>query len=97
MEKQWYLYLLQCGDGSLYCGITDDVPRRLRAHRAGRGAKYTRGRGPLRLVYLEPCPDHTAALRREYAVKRLPRNEKLALLADFCVPPPFAQCFAAPE
>ncbi len=82
MDKQWFLYLLQCGDGTLYCGITDDVPRRLRLHEAGRGAKYTRGRGPLHLVYLERCADHAAALRREYAVKKLPRKEKLALLSD---------------
>jgi len=49
----WYVYILRCGDGTLYTGITDDVDRRLAAHRAGRGAKYTRGRGPLELVYLE--------------------------------------------
>ena len=78
-EKTWYLYILRCGDGTLYTGITDDVPRRLAAHAAGRGAKYTRGRGPLTLLYTETQPDHAAALRREWAVKKLPRAEKLAL------------------
>lgn len=75
----WYVYILHCGDGTLYTGITDDVPRRLAAHRSGRGAKYTRGRGPLELVYQEELPDKSAALRREYAVKQLKRSEKLAL------------------
>lgn len=77
----WYVYILHCGDGTLYTGITDDVPRRLAAHRSGRGAKYTRGRGPLELVYQEELPDKSAALRREYAVKQLKRSEKLALCA----------------
>ena len=52
----WYVYMLLCGDGTLYTGMTDDVPRRLRAHRSGRGAKYTRGRGPLTLVYVQEQP-----------------------------------------
>ena len=76
----WYVYMLRCGDGSLYTGITDDVEQRLEAHRTGRGAKYTRGRGPLELVYQEEQPDKSAALRREYAIKRLPRNKKMELL-----------------
>ncbi len=79
MDKTWYLYMLQCGDGSLYTGITDDVPRRLAAHRAGKGAKYTRGRGPLTLCYQETCGTHSAALRRELQVKTLCRAEKLRL------------------
>lgn len=76
----WYVYMLRCGDGTLYTGITDDIPRRLAAHRAGKGAKYTRGRGPLELVYQEQVPDKSAALRREYQIKRLPKQEKEALL-----------------
>ena len=76
----WYVYILRCGDGTLYTGITDDVDRRLAAHRAGRGAKYTRGRGPLELVYREPAADKPAALRREIEIKRLTRGEKLALI-----------------
>lgn len=80
MEKQWVLYMLQCGDGTLYTGITDNLQRRLAAHRAGKGAKYTKGRGPLVLRYLEHCEDHSHALRRELAIKSLPREQKLLLL-----------------
>lgn len=80
MEKQWVLYILECGDGSLYTGITDDLERRLKAHREGRGAKYTRGRGPLTLRYTEQCEDHSQALKREYRVKHLPRSQKLELI-----------------
>lgn len=76
----WYVYILRCGDGTLYTGITDDVPRRLAAHRSGRGAKYTRGRGPLELAYQEQVPDKSAALRREIAIKRLTRQEKEQLI-----------------
>jgi putative endonuclease len=77
----WYLYILRCKDDSLYTGITTDVEKRLEAHRAGKGAKYTRGRGPLELVYKEECGDHSDALRREAEIKRLPREDKLKLIA----------------
>ena len=76
----WYLYILRCGDGTLYTGITTDVERRLEAHRSGKGAKYTRGRGPLELGYTEKCGDHSDALRRELEIKALPREEKLKLI-----------------
>ena len=76
----WYLYILRCGDGSLYTGITTDVEKRLEAHRSGKGAKYTRGRAPLELVYQEECGDHSTALRRELEIKALPREEKLKLI-----------------
>lgn len=79
MEKQWVLYILECRDGSLYTGITDRLEYRLAAHRSGKGAKYTRGRGPLRLRYLEECADHSAALKREIEIKKLTRNEKWEL------------------
>ena len=75
-EKKWYLYILRCGDGTLYTGITTDVEGRLAQHRSGKGAKYTRGRGPLEVVYTEECENHSAALKRELAVKALPREEK---------------------
>ena len=75
MDKTWYVYLLRCGDGSLYCGITDDVSRRLEAHTAGKGAKYTRGRGPLELVYTENCESHSAAAKREWQIKQLKKTE----------------------
>lgn len=78
----WYLYILRCGDGTLYTGITTDVSRRLEAHRQGRGAKYTRGRGPLELAYQEACGTHSDALRREAAVKRLSRAEKEQLVRE---------------
>lgn len=78
----WYVYILRCGDGTLYTGTTDDVDRRLAVHRAGKGAKYTRGRGPLELVYTEELPDKSTALKREYAVKRLRREEKEKLVCE---------------
>ena len=80
MEKQWGVYILLCGDNTLYTGITDDLPHRLEAHRSGKGAKYTRGRGPLSLQYWELCEDHSAALRREWQIKHLSRPQKLALI-----------------
>lgn len=82
MDKTWYVYILECGDGTLYTGITDDVQRRLAAHQAGKGAKYTRGRGPLKLRYQEVCESYSHALRREVQIKRLNRQEKLKLLGN---------------
>ena len=78
----WYLYILRCKDDSLYTGITTDVEKRLEAHRTGKGAKYTRGRGPLELVYREECSDHSGALRREMEVKAMSREEKLKLIQN---------------
>ena len=75
----YYVYLLRCRDGTLYTGYTDDPERRLRVHNAGKGAKYTRSRLPVELVYQEQCPDKSAALRRERAIKALSRSQKLAL------------------
>jgi predicted GIY-YIG superfamily endonuclease len=76
----WWVYLLRCGDGTLYCGIALDLEARLQQHREGKGAKYTRGRAPLELVYREACASRPAALRRERAIKRLSRSAKLRLL-----------------
>ncbi len=75
----WHYYLLECADGTLYCGITNDLDKRLAAHNAGEGAKYTRGRTPLRLVYAETCSDKSTALKRELKIKRMSRSEKQAL------------------
>lgn len=75
-----FVYMLRCKDGSLYTGWTNDLEHRLAMHNSGRGAKYTRGRGPLELVYSEEMPDKEAALRRECAIKKLRREQKLALL-----------------
>ena len=82
MEKEWTVYILECGDGTLYTGITDDLERRLRAHESGKGAKYTRGRGPLKLRYRETVPDKSAALKRELSLKRLRKGEKLAIIDE---------------
>ena len=81
-EKIWSLYILRCGDGTLYTGIALDVQKRFRAHCTGKGAKYTKGRGPLTLLYEEACGDHSAALRRELEVKALSRTEKENLIAS---------------
>ena len=83
-EETAYVYLLLCGDGSYYCGYTVDMERRLAAHRSGKGAKYTRARGPLRLVYLERLAGKGEALRREAAIKKLSRAAKEALLTAPC-------------
>ena len=74
------MYMLRCRDGSLYTGITNDLPRRLVRHRAGTASAYTRARRPVSLVFQERQPDRSAALRREAAVRRLSRVEKLALV-----------------
>jgi putative endonuclease len=76
----WTLYIVRCRDGSLYTGITNDLERRLERHDAGTAARYTRGRGPVKLVYREACADRSAASRREAAVKRLTRGQKRALV-----------------
>ena len=78
----WTVYMLRCGDGTLYTGATCDLPRRLAAHQRGRGAKYTRSRLPVALAYWEEVPDKSAALRREAAIKRLSRREKLTLVEE---------------
>lgn len=81
-EKVWVLYVLRCGDGSLYCGITNDPERRLEEHRAGTGARYTRGRSPLELARQWTCGDRSTALKNEAAFKRLSRAAKIRKLAS---------------
>ncbi len=78
----WLCYILCCADGTLYTGITNDLAKRLAAHDAGTAARYTRGRGPVRLVFAEACAGKSAALKREMNIKRLPRSGKLALIAS---------------
>lgn len=75
----WVVYILECGDGSLYTGITNDLDARIAVHEAGDGAKYTRGRGPFKIVYLENCEDRGAATKREISIKRLKKMDKIAL------------------
>lgn len=86
--SDWLCYLLRCADDTLYCGITNDLEKRLVAHNAGEGAKYTRGRTPVVLLYRESCADKSAALKREIKIKRLGRTEKLALCG---IPAPAAR------
>ena len=78
-QADWFVYLIRCGDGTLYCGIALDVEARLKQHQAGKGAKYTRGRGPLVLVYREACDTKAEALRKERQIKRMRRAAKLRL------------------
>ena len=80
VELSWRVYVLRCGDGTLYTGATNDLERRVAQHASGKGARYTRSRLPVRLVYDERAEGHGAALRREAALKRLTRAEKLALV-----------------
>ena len=77
-----WVYLLRCADGTLYCGWTVDVDRRLAAHNAGRASRYTRSRLPVDLAWSRPLPDRAAAMREEARIKQLPRAAKLALIAD---------------
>ena len=77
-ERTWYLYILRCGDQTLYTGVTTDVRRRLEMHQKGTASKFTRSRLPVRLVHLEVCGGRSEALKRERAVKKLSRSEKEA-------------------
>jgi pyrroline-5-carboxylate reductase len=76
---KWVVYILRCGDDRLYTGVTNDLQRRLKAHRSGKGAKFTKGRGPLKVVYLDEQPDRSAALKTEIAIKKLSRAQKRIL------------------
>jgi uncharacterized protein (TIGR02453 family) len=78
--QAWYVYILRCADGSLYTGIARDLEQRLAQHNGKRGAAYTRSRRPVRVVYQEQASDRSAALRREWAIKQLHREEKLELI-----------------
>ena len=81
MPGRWRVYLLECADGTYYCGATNDLPARLAAHHAGTGAKYLRGRLPVRLAYARAYRNASLALRAERALKRLTRDQKRALVA----------------
>ncbi|WP_395718422.1 GIY-YIG nuclease family protein [Prosthecobacter sp.] len=80
--KKWCLYVLLCSDGTFYCGITNDLQRRVARHNAGKGARYTRGRGPVKLLRCWTQRNHSAALKAELAFKRLSRTAKEAFLAS---------------
>ena len=79
-HSRWLVYLLRCRDGSLYCGITNDLDKRLKAHAAGKASRYTRSRLPVALVYSKPQKSKSAALKREAAIKKQPRRAKLELV-----------------
>ena len=81
-KKSWCVYMVRCSDGTLYCGATNDIASRIEAHDSGRGARYTRGRGPVHLVYRVPMPSRSAALREEARLKRLGRAEKQRVIAE---------------
>ncbi len=81
-RPRWLVYILRCRDGSLYTGVTNDLPKRLKTHAAGKASRYTRSRLPVRLAYSEPQRSKSAALKREAAIKRLSRGEKLLLVAE---------------
>ena len=85
IEKNWTVYILRCADSTLYTGITDDLERRLSMHNAGKGAKYTRGRGPVQLCYAQMCESKGAALRREYEIKSMSREQKLKLITNYAM------------
>jgi len=76
----WVCYLLRCADDTLYCGITNDMDKRLDAHNAGTAAKYTRSRIPVELAYMEACADRSDASKREMAIKKMKREDKLELI-----------------
>ena len=78
----WYIYIIECNDGSLYTGITNDLDKRITAHNAGLGAKYTKSRRPVYLLYSEPAPDRKQASQREYAIKSLQKSAKIDLIAS---------------
>ncbi len=80
-SRSWFVYLARCADDTLYCGIARDVDTRIAQHDAGKGARYTRGRGPLEVLYVQRCASKGTALSLEYAIKQLTRSDKLALLA----------------
>ncbi len=75
-RRGWFLYVLKCGDGTLYTGITNDPPRRLAQHNNGTASRYTRSRRPVWLIYRERCRDKSSALKKEYRMKSLSRREK---------------------
>ncbi|WP_312643466.1 GIY-YIG nuclease family protein [Hydrogenoanaerobacterium sp.] len=81
-EKSNCVYMLRCNDDSLYTGWTNDLKNRIKAHSAGRGAKYTKARLPVKLVYREACTTKSAAMKREYAIKHLTKEQKLELIGS---------------
>ena len=88
-DESWYVYILECADGSLYTGITNGLDRRFQQHNAGTASRYTRSRLPVKLVFRESQPNRSCALKREAAIKRLTRKQKISLIQS--TPPQHAQ------
>lgn len=84
----YWVYILRCADGTLYTGITNDIDRRVAVHNSGKGAKYTRSRTPVEVLYRENCADKSAALQREREIKRMTRAAKLKLICAYADSPP---------
>ncbi|MBR6475313.1 MAG: GIY-YIG nuclease family protein [Lachnospiraceae bacterium] len=82
MIKNNYTYILECSDGTLYCGWTNDLEKRLTAHNSGKGAKYTKSRLPVKLVYYETFATPNEAMSREYSIKKMTRSEKIKLIKE---------------
>ena len=81
--KEWVVYLIRCGDGTLYCGVTNDLSKRFHAHSTGAGAKYTRGRGPPTVEASWPMEGKSEALKRERAIKKMARSQKEKLILSY--------------
>jgi putative endonuclease len=79
-KTKWYTYIVICNDSSLYTGVTNQLENRMKAHNTGQGARYTRGRAPVKLVYYETFANRSKASRREYLIKQLTRKQKLELI-----------------
>ena len=84
--KPWYLYIVECRDGTFYTGITTDIKKRIDAHNSGHGAKYTRGRGPVKLMHLRRYVDRSAASKAEHKIKKLKRGKKIRMINEFALP-----------
>lgn len=82
MNKKWVVYIARCSDDTFYTGITNNLAQRLEKHNSGKGAKYTRGRGPVKLVYHENIETKSAALKREIEIKKLSREQKGKLVQN---------------
>lgn len=79
-SSQWFVYIAKCADGSLYCGSTTEVKKRIETHNSGKGAKYTKSRLPVRLAWFAPAKSRSDALRKEHDIKKMPRKEKIRLI-----------------
>lgn len=81
----WIVYILECGDGTYYTGITNDISQRIQAHSDGAGARYTRGRGPFTLKFTEQCANRSEASKRELAIKKLSRRDKEEIIKNHSI------------